>query len=493
MLHRARRLAPIIAITTTLILGAPIGGPQLGVARADTSGIIAQRGDRSPTVVLLQQLLVNMGINVAGGVDGIYGRGTAAAVTEFQSRKGLTPSGAVDVATATALGLLPATPLLARGARSDAVTLVQQQLIKVGISLRGGADGIYGAATETAVKAFQTAKGLNATGQVDAATAAILTNAASSISFAAPPATPSASSPVLQRGARGDAVRALQEQLIKVGFRPNGGADGIFGAATASALQRFQQSVGLPATGIYDQATATALTSAASPSAPAPTSSPVLQRGARGDAVRALQEQLIKVGFRPNGGADGIFGAATASALQRFQQSVGLPATGIYDQATATALTSAASTPAATPTSGTDGSVSLAVFPVANTCRFSDTWGAVRSGGRTHQGVDILASSGTALFAVQTGTITRKRADSSGSLAGNALWLTAPDGTYFFYAHLSGFADGIVEGSAVNAGDVIGYVGATGNASIPHLHFEIHPGGGAAVNPYPFVKAVSGC
>ena len=414
MLHRARRLAPIIAITTTLILGAPIGGPQLGVARADTSGIIAQRGDRSPTVVLLQQLLVNMGINVAGGVDGIYGRGTAAAVTEFQSRKGLTPSGAVDVATATALGLLPATPLLARGARSDAVTLVQQQLIKVGISLRGGADGIYGAATETAVKAFQTAKGLNATGQVDAATAAILTNAASSISFAAPPATPSASSPVLQRGARGD-------------------------------------------------------------------------------AVKALQEQLIKVGFRPNGGADGIFGAATASALQRFQQSVGLPATGIYDQATATALTSAASTPAATPTSGTDGSVSLAVFPVANTCRFSDTWGAVRSGGRTHQGVDILAASGTPLYAVQTGTITRKRVDSSGSLAGNALWLTAPDGTYFFYAHLSTFADGIVEGSAVTAGDVIGYVGATGNASIPHLHFEIHPGGGAAVNPYPFVKAVSGC
>jgi len=81
LLHRARRLATIIAITTTLILGAPIGGPQLGVARADTSGIIAQRGDRSPTVVLLQQLLVNMGINVAGGVDSIYGRGTAAAVT----------------------------------------------------------------------------------------------------------------------------------------------------------------------------------------------------------------------------------------------------------------------------------------------------------------------------------------------------------------------------------------------------------------------------
>lgn len=415
LLHRARRLAPIIAITMTLIIGAPVGGSLTGVARADTSGIIAQRGDRSPTVVLLQQLLVNAGINVAGGVDGIYGRGTAAAVTEYQSRKGLTPSGVVDVATATALGMLPATPLLARGAHSSAVTVVQQQLIKVGISLKGGADGIYGPATEAAVKAFQTAKGLNTTGQVDAATAAILANAASSVSFAAP--TP----------------------------------------------------------------------------AQTPAPSPALQLGARGEAVKAFQLELIKVGFRPNGGADGIFGPATATALQRFQQSVGLPVTGIYDQATASALTSAASPPTAPPASGNDGSVVLAVFPVASSCRFSDTWGAVRSGGRTHQGVDILAPSGTPLYAVQTGTITRKRADYSGSLAGNALWLTAPDGTYFFYAHLSGFADGIVEGSAVSAGDVIGYVGATGNASIPHLHFEIHPGGGVAVNPYPFVKAVSGC
>lgn len=419
LLRRARRLVPIIAITTTLILGAPVGGPQIGVARADTSGIIAQRGDRSPTVVLLQQLLVNAGIHVAGGVDGIYGPGTTAAVAEYQGRRGLTPSGVVDVATATALGMLPATPLLARGAHSDAVTLVQQQLIKVGIPLRGGADSWYGPATEAAVKAFQTAKGLNLTGQVDAATAAILANAAASVSFAAPTPAPT----------------------------------------------------------------------------PAPTtaSSPVLQRGASGDAVKAFQQQLIKVGFRPNGGADGIFGLATVTALQRFQQSVGLPVTGVYDQATANALTSAASTPASSPTSGTDGSVVLAAFPVASTCRFSDTWGAARSGGRTHQGVDILAPSGTPVYAVQTGTITRKRADYSGSLAGNALWLTVPDGTYFFYAHLSGFADGIVEGSAVSAGAVIGYVGATGNAPIPHLHFEVHPGGGAAVNPYPIVKAVSGC
>ena len=120
-------------------------------------------------------------------------------------------------------------------------------------------------------------------------------------------------------------------------------------------------------------------------------------------------------------------------------------------------------------------------------------WGAPRSGGRKHQGVDIIAKSGTPLYAVQTGTITKRQTDYRGSLAGNALWLTLPDGTYYFYAHLSSFADGIGVGTKVTAGTVIGYVGTTGNASVPHLHFEVHPNGGAAVNPYPIVKAVSGC
>ena len=71
--------------------------------------------------------------------------------------------------------------------------------------------------------------------------------------------------------------------------------------------------------------------------------------------------------------------------------------------------------------------------------------------------------------------------------------MTIADGTYFFYAHMSAFAPGLSVGSAVKAGQIIGQVGMTGDAPIPHLHFEVHPGGGASVNPTPYVKAVDGC
>ena len=100
---------------------------------------------------------------------------------------------------------------------------------------------------------------------------------------------------------------------------------------------------------------------------------------------------------------------------------------------------------------------------------------------------------GTPMFAVLDGRISKKQIAYAGSLGGNSLWLSATDGTYFFYAHLSAFADGIEVGSVVTAGTLIGYVGATGNTSVPHLHFEVHPSGGAAVNPYPIVKAATSC
>jgi murein DD-endopeptidase MepM/ murein hydrolase activator NlpD len=110
-----------------------------------------------------------------------------------------------------------------------------------------------------------------------------------------------------------------------------------------------------------------------------------------------------------------------------------------------------------------------------------------------HQGVDLFASVGTPVFAVGDGRITHQRADFPGSLGGNQLWLTTTDGSRYFYGHLSGFAKGVGAGSPVHAGNVIGYVGATGLTTVPHLHFEIHPGGGAPVNPYPVLKAMVNC
>lgn len=121
--------------------------------------------------------------------------------------------------------------------------------------------------------------------------------------------------------------------------------------------------------------------------------------------------------------------------------------------------------------------------PVQGYAPFGDTWGAPRSGGRRHQGVDMIGDRGLPLVAVVDGVATAKE----NTLGGRTVSLVGVDGNRYYYAHLDGWATL----GQVSAGTVIGYLGDTGNArfSVPHLHFEIHPGGGAAVNPYPTVAA----
>ena len=107
------------------------------------------------------------------------------------------------------------------------------------------------------------------------------------------------------------------------------------------------------------------------------------------------------------------------------------------------------------------------------------------------EGVDIIAPKGNLLYAVVDGTITKVYRNAS--LTGNGVRLTTSDGTYFFYAHLDTFAEGITEGTVVKAGQILGTVGATGNTNTSHLHFEVHPRGGAAIDPTPVVAAVNAC
>jgi murein DD-endopeptidase MepM/ murein hydrolase activator NlpD len=127
----------------------------------------------------------------------------------------------------------------------------------------------------------------------------------------------------------------------------------------------------------------------------------------------------------------------------------------------------------------------LVVCPVAGPNHFTDTWGAARSGGRRHQGVDMLAARGTPTVAPVSGEVQHR----GSSLGGLSWYVYGDNGDMYYGTHLSAYEN--VGVGHVEAGTVIGYVGDTGNArGTPHLHFEVHPGGGAAVNPYPYVLEV---
>ena len=516
---RTRTLTSVCAVVVTFIASSAWGAPtvhatpantpahtsaQIPVAQLSSSkkaSTFPQFGDRGQTVRSLQQALVAQGISVAGGVDGIFGQGTSNAVKTFQSSKGLTSSGVVNSTTAFLLGLSPSPALPILGQRGAIVTALQQALTDASISVRGGIDGIFGAATTKAVSAYQTSRGITATGVVDITTAISLGIVEGSAQSTAPPTTtaptttPSTTiaSQFPVRGDNNDAVKALQKALVAAGISVRGGVDGRFGSGTTAAVTSFQQNMRVAATGVIDQLTAQLLGLTPAPTLP--------KIGDTGDAVKSLQNLLIAAGIAVKGGADGKFGNATKNAITSFQKAQGLKANGILDLRTAVYIgfipglvaTTPTNSPATTPTTTPTTATLPTVFPVLGPCWFTDTWQAPRSGGRQHEGVDIIAKSGTPIYAVADGTITRVFLDRPGSLGGNAVRLTATDGTYFHYAHLSAFADGAVLGATVVAGQVIGYVGSTGSSSTPHLHFEYHPGGGAASNPYLVIKPLDAC
>jgi murein DD-endopeptidase MepM/ murein hydrolase activator NlpD len=131
------------------------------------------------------------------------------------------------------------------------------------------------------------------------------------------------------------------------------------------------------------------------------------------------------------------------------------------------------------------------VFPVVGGAGFSDDFGGPRADTGFHQGIDLFAANGTPLVAVHDGTLFRVGWN---RLGGNRLWLDDGHGNLFYYAHLSGYADVARDGAQVRAGDVIGFMGHSGDAMTTpyHLHFEIHPGGGWAVPPIAYVRAWQG-
>lgn len=115
--------------------------------------------------------------------------------------------------------------------------------------------------------------------------------------------------------------------------------------------------------------------------------------------------------------------------------------------------------------------------------QIADTWGAPRSGGRSHQGQDIFAERGTPVFAVSPGFVTSLHGSSRGGIV---VWVTGAGGRRYYYAHLEEHAAGLSVGDKVEVDTVLGYVGTSGNAAgtPPHLHFGVYTAQGA-IDPLP--------
>ncbi|MGE3619475.1 MAG: LysM peptidoglycan-binding domain-containing protein [Acidimicrobiia bacterium] len=131
------------------------------------------------------------------------------------------------------------------------------------------------------------------------------------------------------------------------------------------------------------------------------------------------------------------------------------------------------------PAGGTAGGTVLCPVPGGS---FMNDFGFPRSGGRFHEGNDVFAPRGTPVLAPVSGVVQQL----TGKLGGNQVKLMGDDGVGYYGTHMDKFG----KSGRVQAGEVIGYVGNTGNAigGPTHLHFEVHPGGGAAVNPYPILS-----
>ena len=150
------------------------------------------------------------------------------------------------------------------------------------------------------------------------------------------------------------------------------------------------------------------------------------------------------------------------------------------------------------------GSVPTLIFPVAGAVSYIDDFGQARPGG-AHQGNDLMAAKKTPVVAVEPGKV---KFWTTSAAAGCMLYLYGDSGTTYMYIHLNNdltmrndnrgtcvpgvsYARGLKDGARVQAGQMIGYVGDSGDANgiASHLHFEVHPGNGAAVSPYPYLQS----
>ncbi|MGG2971689.1 peptidoglycan-binding protein [Geobacillus stearothermophilus] len=223
------------------------------------------------------------------------------------------------------------------GMSSLKIKELQQLLKEKGFFTYPQATGYFGPITEEAVKAFQRAVNLPATGVIDDATYEKLRTFTPSVR-------------TLAVGSRGDEVKVLQQRLKQLGYFKYPEITGYFGTVTEAAVQQFQRANGLPANGTADAATLERLERAASQRAvDASSSSTTLKIGSRGSQVSQLQTNLKLLGYFTYPNVTGYYGMITADAVRRFQKDNGLPATGSADDTTLARIADAATRKTAPP------------------------------------------------------------------------------------------------------------------------------------------------
>ncbi len=341
-------------------------------AIATAPGTTVRQGDQGDAAKSVQKRLKELGY-LKGSADGKFGSASVAALIAFQKRHGLTQDGVAGAGTQNLLfsaNALPAagevtpvpatTPMteentivIRMGTRGAVVLSLQKRLTELGY-YAAKLDSEYKAADRNAVRAFQSNNGLKADGIAGYETQKALysSNAVPGSLFTSTPTpvpTPSPALTTLRRGDTGNEVKSLQQRLIQLGYL-SGNADGNFGSLTAGAVTMFQQRNGLTADGIAGPTTLSKLYSTMATTAPTATPAPtptMLRQGDNNDAVKAMQESLIRLGYL-KGSADGVFGSNTFLALQMFQLNNGLSTDGVAGEQTLSLLNSATAKPAPT-------------------------------------------------------------------------------------------------------------------------------------------------
>jgi peptidoglycan hydrolase-like protein with peptidoglycan-binding domain len=269
----------------------------------------------------------------------------------------------------------------------------------------------------------------------------------------------------------GPKVAAVQVALKRVGLY-NATVDGVRGPLTKAAIVRFQRRRGLSVDGVVGPQTRRAFGKRGRPAF----GSRTMKRGDRGWDVAAMQYTLARRGYPP-GAIDAVFGPMTDTALRNFQRALGLSADGLAGPATIAGLRHGSASRGTTPVA--NGPVRL-LRPVPGP--IGDRFGARRKGGRTHTGIDFPAQAGTPIGAAGVG-VTEFAGRNRGGY-GNLVVVRHRLGYTTWYAHLSVITTFV--GEKVTGGTRLGFVGSTGNATGPHLHFELRKNA-TPIDPMPYL------